>query len=294
MIELRHLRYFIAVAEELNFRRAAERIHIDQTPLSRTVRDLEDRLGLQLFVRGPRRLELTPAGSRLLTEARDVFSGIDRAVRAVRETDARIRAPLRIGIADGIAQPKLSECFVRWRSSQPEVPLELVELRSSELASALEREEVDAGFSFGLPDHQTIAQEPAWSYPVVALLPAGHELASMTELSMTDLLVFPLLSCRPDRQPGLRQQMRDIVKRYTEAPTLAGEASTLSGYLTRIASGFAIGLADAGHVATLRRPDIVSLPIREPERIITFVLHKPNRAATPAALKLFVTLAKAL
>jgi DNA-binding transcriptional LysR family regulator len=61
MIELRHLRYFIVVAEELNFRRAAERVHIDQTPLSRTIRDLEEQLGVQLFVRAPRKLHLTPA-----------------------------------------------------------------------------------------------------------------------------------------------------------------------------------------------------------------------------------------
>ena len=122
MIELRHLRYFIAVAEELNFRRAAERVHIDQTPLSCTIRALEDRLGVQLFVRAPRKLHLTPAGLRLLKEARKVFIRIERAHRAVRETDARFCAPLRIGVADGIAQPRLSECLVRWREMAPEIP----------------------------------------------------------------------------------------------------------------------------------------------------------------------------
>ena len=159
MIELRHLRYFVAVAEELNFRRAAERVHIDQTPLSRTIRDLEDRLGLQLFVRGPRKLHLTPAGLRLLKEARKVFIRIERTFRVVRETDARFRAPLRIGVADGIAQPKLSECFVRWSKLAPAIQLELTEMRASELAHALERAELAAGFSFGLPDNEAIAQQ---------------------------------------------------------------------------------------------------------------------------------------
>lgn len=74
MIELRHLRYFIAVAEELNFRRAAERVHVDQTPLSRTVRDLEEQLGVTLLARAPRRLKLTPAGSKLLEHARMLIS----------------------------------------------------------------------------------------------------------------------------------------------------------------------------------------------------------------------------
>lgn len=87
-MELRRLRYFIAVAEELNFRRAAERVHIDQTPLSRTIRDLEDQLGVQLVVRAPRKLRLTSSGLRLLKEARKLFIRIERARRVVLDTDA--------------------------------------------------------------------------------------------------------------------------------------------------------------------------------------------------------------
>jgi DNA-binding transcriptional LysR family regulator len=158
MIELRHLRYFIAVAEELNFRRAAEHVHIDQTPLSRTILALEDQLGVQLFVRAPRKRHLTPAGLRLNKEARKVV------IRAVREIDARFRTPLRIGVADGIAQPKLTECIVRWRGVAPEAPLELTELRACELVDALQCEELDADFCFGLPHDFAIAQQPAWSY----------------------------------------------------------------------------------------------------------------------------------
>ena len=294
MIELRHLRYFVAVAEELNFRRAAERVHIDQTPLSRTIRDLEGRLGLQLFVRGPRKLHLTPAGLRLLKEARKVFIRIERAYRVVRETDARFRAPLRIGVADGIAQPKLSECFVRWSKLAPAVPLELTEMRASELANALEREELDAGFSFGLPDNETIAQQPAWNYPVMALLPRGHELAAQAVLPIAELLAFPLLCCHAERQPGLSHQMRTIVQRHSTTLTLAGEAGTLSGYVTRIAAGMGVGLGDAGHIAMQRRSDVVAVPLSEDERFTTFVLHKHQRFGLPDALQRFVAHTKTL
>ena len=294
MIELRHLRYFIAVAEELNFRRAAERVHIDQTPLSRTMRDLEDQLGVKLFVRAPRKLHLTPAGLRLLKEARKIFIRIERAQRAVRETDARFKAPLRIAVADGIAQPKLSECLVRWREVAPEIPLELTEMRAHELATALRREEVDAGFSFGLQDDDSIAQEPAWRYPVAALLPLGHELASASTLTLPELLAFPLLSCHPDRQPGLLQQMQVITNRHTTTPTIAGEACTLAGYVTRIAAGMGVGLADSGHIGTLRRTDVVAVPLAEAEHITTFVLHKHQRFGLPGALQRFVAHAKTL
>lgn len=288
MIELRHLRYFIVVAEELNFRRAAERVHIDQTPLSRTIRDLEDRLGVRLFVRAPRKIHLTPAGLRLLKEARKVFIRVERAHRAVRETDARFRAPLRIGVADGIAQPRLSECFVRWGEVVPEIPLELNEMRASELADALHREEIDVGFSFGLPGDDTLVQQPAWSYPVMALLPTVHELASRPKILIAELLAFPLLSCRADRQPGLWQQLRAIVQRHTATPTLAGEASTLAGYVTRVAAGMGVGLGDAGHVSTLCRSDLVVKPLHEDEFITTFVLYKDQRFSTPDALQRFV------
>lgn len=294
MIELRHLRYFIAVAEELNYRRAAERVYIDQTPLSRTIRDLEDKLDVQLFVRAPRKLLLTPAGTRLLKEARKVFIRVERAKRAVIETDARFRAPLRIGIADGISQPKISECLIRWRSIAPEIPLELVELRASELADALEREELDVGFSFGLRQDDAIAQKPAWSYPVVALLPKGHELASQAAVPIADLLAFPLLSCHPARHPGLFNQMGAIVQRYAANPTFVGEAHTLSGYLIRIATGMGVGLGDAGHVMTIGRHDVEVRPVREDDHITTFVVYKQQRFGLTPVLGRFISHAQTL
>lgn len=294
MIELRHLRYFVAVAEELNFRRAAERVHIDQTPLSRTIRDLEDQLDVSLFVRMPRKLRLTPAGARLLKESNKLFIQLERTRRVVRATDSRYRAPLRIGVADGIAQPKLSKCFASWQALAPETPLELLEMTAEELASALRREEVDAGISFGLPEDEVIAQEPAWNYPLMAILPSGHELASLKKVALADLLAFPLILFNADRQPGLLQQTKAIVQRYNPAPTIVGEASSLAGYITRIAAGMGVGLADSGHIATLQRTDVVAVPLRESEHIVTSMLHKQQRFGSTEELQRFLTHAKKL
>jgi DNA-binding transcriptional LysR family regulator len=240
MIEFRHLRYFVAVAEELNFRRAAERIHIDQTPLSRTVRDLEGQLGVLLFVRAPRSLRLTPAGTRLLDEARKIFLRVERTKRVVRETDLRYRAPLRIGVADDIAQPKLVECFARWRELVPETALELSEMRAAELLAALRRDEVDVGFSFGVADDDAIEQERAWSYPLTALVPVGHELASFRAVSLADVVAFPMIVCHPDHEPGMRQQTDAIVRKSTTALVIAGKANSLAGLITRIGAGLGV------------------------------------------------------
>ena len=167
-------------------------------------------------------------------------------------------------------------------------------MSADELATALRREEIDAGISFGLPDDQAIAQEPAWSYPLMAMLPFGHELASLNKVALADLLAFPLLSCKADRQPGLLQQMRTIVQRYRPDPTIVGEASSLAGYITRIAAGMGVGLADAGHVAALHRADVVAVPLKENEHIVTCVLHKHQRFGLPEDLQRFLTHAKTL
>lgn len=289
MIELRHLRYFIAAAEELNFTRAAERVHIDQTPLSRAVRDLENELGVQLFVRELRRLRLTPAGAKLLEEARKIFIRVERTRRAVQKTHSLYQAPLRVGVADGIAQPVLSDCFTRWRSAAPEIPLELKEMRARELALALRREEVDVGFSFGVPQDDAIAQDPAWHSRLMAVLPCVHELAALQVVSMSVLLSFPLLACSEERLPGLFLQMQGIVRRYTENAIIVGAADTAPGYVTRIASGLGVGLGDEEHTKTLSRNDVVVLPLAEDERITTYVLYKRQRFGLAEPVQRFLT-----
>ncbi len=294
MIELRHLRYFVAAAEDLNFRRAAERIHVDQTSLSRAIRDLEEQLGAPLFVRLPRKLHLTPAGLRLLREARRLLIRFERIKRTVRQTHTLYQAPLRIGVADGIAQPRLSECLGDWRAVAPEVPLELAEMRAGELIGAIKSEEIEVGFSFGIPDDEAIAQTPAWRYRLMAVLPRSHELASREIVALSDLLAFPLLSCNEECLPGLLWQMRTIVRKYIDRATLAGEACTLSGYVTRIAAGTGVGLGDEGHAQTLRRSDVVALPLAEEEHITTFVLHKHQRFGIADPVQRFLTYIDAL
>lgn len=293
MIELRHLRYFVAVAKELNFRRAAERVHINQTPLSRTIRDLEEQLGVLLFVRAPRKLHLTPAGLRLLKEARKVLIRIEHAQRAVRETDTRFRAPLRIGVADGIAQPRLSECLARWQDVAPEIPLDLTDMRADELAAALRREEIDAGFSFGLPDADAIAQEPAWTYPVMALLPLRHELASYPALPSHQSAGFPVDVATPTGSQACCSRCKPSCCATRLRPLSRGSLYA-TGHFSRVAAGTGVGLADSGHIATLGRADVTAVPLVEEERITTYVLYKYQRLGLPESLQRFVAHAKTL
>ncbi|WP_228898184.1 LysR substrate-binding domain-containing protein [Acidovorax sp. Leaf73] len=293
-MDIRHLLYFIAVAEELNFRRAAERVHIDQTPLSRAIRDLEERLGVVLFVRRPRRLELTPAGDKLLDHARRLVIRLERAKRVVRETDARYREPLRIGVDESYSQPKLAECLARWRTISPDVPLELTEMGAVELLTALRSEELDVGFSFGLPHDDTISQQPAWVSPGVAILSPTHELAGHQVLSLAELLRFPAIACQAASHPGLCQQVRNVLQQYSVSHTPVAEARTLTGYLTRVAAGLGVGIAGADHMRTLNREDIVVVRLAEPIHFTTYVVHKSLKSASRSVLHRFVTHATSL
>lgn len=289
MVELRHLRYFIAVAEELNFRRAAERVHIDQTPLSRTIRDLEARWGVTLFIRAPRRMELTPAGAKLLAHSRNLLIRLERTRRAVRAVDARYREPLRIGVDDSTVQPRLAECLSRWRKLVPDIPVELTEMHAAELLSALRDEEVDVGFSFGLQHDEAIAQVPAWRSHMVAILSPEHELAERQAVSWRALMSFPAISYSLAIHPGLHGQVAAILREKALSPVIAAEARSLSGYLTRVAVGQGVGVADVDYMQALQRRDVVVLPLAEPAHFTTYVLHKHQCFGRAESVQRFLT-----
>jgi DNA-binding transcriptional LysR family regulator len=137
MIEVRRLRHCTAVAEELNFHRAAERVHIDPAPLSCAIRHLEEQRGVSLFVPAPRRLFLRPVGARLLNEVPKVFLRIKCVQRVVRVTRTHYGPPLRIGVAMASPSP-LAQCFTRRQKLAPKLPLELTEKRA-ELSAGLKR-----------------------------------------------------------------------------------------------------------------------------------------------------------
>lgn len=274
MIELRHLRYFIAVAEERNFNRAAERVHIDQTPLARTVRDLEAQLGVVLLERAPRQLRLTPAGHALLRHARGLFTRIDRVQRVVRARDAARPTSLHVGIAEGLAQPRLAACLAAWRDASSGPALHLREMPAAELVQALRQEELDAAFSLGLPRLAGVVQRPLWRHAARALLPREHVLAVRRELSLGELLAFPLIGVMPGRLPGWHRQLEMILRQHVGRPVIAGEAASLSGYLTAVAAGQGVGLADEGFLRMLHRPDLVAVPLLEDVHFVTCLLHK--------------------
>ena len=146
-MELRHLRCFIVLAEELHFTRAAERLHIEQSPLSRTIKELEDELGVVLFDRNRRGTALTPAGAAFLQDIRRLFTVLEQAQENVRAVAAGLRGNLRIAVSDGATDPRLSAFLARCRAEEPEVEIRLSEVPLAEQLRGLRSGDFTIGFA---------------------------------------------------------------------------------------------------------------------------------------------------
>ena len=170
-MELRHLRCFVALAEELHFTRAAERLNIEQSPLSRTIKELEGRLGTALFVRNRRATRLTAAGDALLADSRLILSMLDQAKRNVQAAASGYRGILRIAISDGAVEPRLSALLARCRAEEPELEVRMSEMPLSAQLRGLRNGYFDVGFALSSVVGTHIVAEPVWIDSLLAAIP---------------------------------------------------------------------------------------------------------------------------
>ena len=173
-MELRHLRYFLAVAEELHFARAAERLHIEQSPLSRAIRELEEELGAQLFVRTSRSTRLTLAGKLLMENAPRVLLALDQARESVKAAANGFHGRLRVALSDGITPSRLPALLARCREEDPEIEIRLFEVPLAQQLSGLRDDLYDVGFSMADEVGDGIIIEPAWEDELMVAMPARH------------------------------------------------------------------------------------------------------------------------
>jgi DNA-binding transcriptional LysR family regulator len=193
-VELRHLRYFCTVAEELNLTRAAERLHIAQPPLTRQIKQLEEEVGTELFKRGPRGLTLTPAGQFFLEHARQVLEKVKTTVLATRRLAQDQRAVFGIGFVPSVFYGQLPSMVRRLRQNN-NVEIVLMELLTLQQVQALKAGRIDIGFGRVRVDDPEIDQEMLFDEPILAALPCAHRLAKSTpclaELADCPLIAYP-------------------------------------------------------------------------------------------------------
>lgn len=189
-MELRHLRYFIAVAENLSFSRAAEALDTAQPSLSQQIRHLEDEIGVELFRREKRQIALTPAGDAFLIEARAVVAQLDTAVTHAREAGRGLRGELRIGYTFSAMMWTLPAAIRSFRRDHPNVRLVLRVSGQGELHDALRRHEIDSAMFLAQPDLRRFADVNAraiGTLDIGAVVPAGHRLAARASFAIEEI-----------------------------------------------------------------------------------------------------------
>lgn len=185
-MELRHLRCFVAVAEELHFARAAERLHIEQSPLSRAIKELEEELGVVLFARTTRSTRLTHAGTLFLEHVRRVLAALEQARDSVKAAANGFHGQLRVALSDGITPSRLSALLVLCRQEEPEVEIRFFEVPLSQQIKGLHDDLYDAGFAQSDEVGDGIAVLSAWSDTLMVAVPARHPLLTHKRIPLDE------------------------------------------------------------------------------------------------------------
>ncbi len=283
-MELRHLRCFIAVAEELHFARAAARLHIEQSPLSRIIKELEYRLGVQLFERTTRRTRLTWAGKVLLEEARRVLAVVDQAKASVKSAAAGYRGRIRVALSDGIPQARRATLLAQCREEEPEVEICLSEVTFSEQVSGLNDDLFDIGLAQSDEVGDGLVAEPVWFDPLVVAVPARHPLLTYRRVPLDEVLRYPLVLCDPQVCEGFWQQLQRVLGAVDTRLTIADRVPTLDLMMALVAAGYGLGFSSLARITELNNPDVVARPLAGcPAVLTTYLIRRQGGPAEQLA-----------
>lgn len=244
-LELRHLRYFVAVAEELHFGRAAERLHLAQPPLSQQIRKLEEILGYPLFLRTSRAVKLTAAGEVFLERARRTLRNVREDLEEARSIGRGDEGSLRVGfIGSGMLTP-LPQMLGRYRRQYPRVQLQLSESYTASLALSLQRGMLDAGFLRDGGAIEGLRVEPLFSEPFVAVLPSTHRLAGRKVISAADLREEPFVFFAAMAGTLAYEKPVSLCEEHGYRPRVVQEAPQWLTILRLIGAGLGVSIAPA-------------------------------------------------
>ncbi|MEP6960625.1 MAG: LysR substrate-binding domain-containing protein [Acidobacteriota bacterium] len=280
-MELRHLRYFVAVAEDLNFTRAAERLETAQPSLSQQIKQLEKYLGASLLKRDKRRVELTEAGHTFLSEARDILARTEQAVQRIRVTAGNQEMELSVAVAPAAEVKVLPKLLPLVQRKMPGLRLVLHTMPTSEQKVAFANRSLDVGFLRGPVSIPGAVVEPLLDEKLVIGLPSKHPLAVKKRLRIRDLNQFPFIMISRKGSPELHDAVCAFCEQSGLQPPIAQRAGNVLGNLNLIRNGVGFGLLP-DYVAsilprgvTLRHLDLT------PEPVVPLMLAKSRSSRSP-------------
>jgi DNA-binding transcriptional LysR family regulator len=275
-LELRHLRCFLAVASELHFARAAERLHIEQSPLSRAIKELEEDLGVKLFVRTTRSTRLTRAGKLFFEHVPRVFSALQQARDSVKAAANGFHSQLRIALSDGITPARLPALLALCRQEEPEVEIRFFEVPLSQQIKGLHGDLYDVGFARADEVGDGLIAESVWSDPLMVAVPARHPLLAHKRIPLEELLRYPLVLCDPQACEGHARQVDRVLRRVDMEPLVAERVVSCELMMALVSAGIALGLTGYAHILASQEPGVVARPLAGRAPLLTTYLLRPE------------------
>lgn len=280
-MEPRLLRYFVAVAEELHMARAADRLGVEQSPVSRAMRDLEELLGVSLFDRSNQRTRLTWAGEVFLGECRHVLAAVAQAAHVAKAAAQGYQGFLRLAVSDGLALPRIASLLAISREDEPEVEIRVFEMPFARQLESLREGMVDIGFALSNAVTDDAIAEPVWNDRWFVVLPVRHPLLAYVEVPLDQVLRYQLVLYQPDAGEGGHPALRALLESSDASPKVVEQTGSLGVMLTLVGAGYGIGFAPALQLQTLLRPDIAIRPLAGPPCLLSTYLLRRQGESSP-------------
>ena len=270
-MELRHLRYFIAVAEELNFTRAAERLHIAQPPLSRQIQQLEEDLGVQLFERNVRPLKLTEAGRFFYAHAQQLLAQTAELATMTKRV-GKIERKMSLGFVASTLYGMLPKVIRRFRSQFPEIELSLHEMTTMEQIQALKEGRIDVGFGRIRHEDPSVRRILLREERLVVALPSEHPLlTAKTVLSLKDIAMETVIIFPKAPRPSFADQVLTAFHDRAIEPKKIYEVRELQIALGLVAAGEGVSVVPAS-VKGLKREDVSYMELDDPQLVSPIIM----------------------
>jgi len=277
-MELRHLRYFVGVAQELNFTRAAQKLHVAQPALSRQIRQLEEEVGVTLLERNRRAVHLTDAGRAFLAEAESLLEQSEQAIRVAQATRQGAKGPLNLGYVWGLFHSQVPAVVERFRRQHPDVAVNLFDMTATQQAEALSHGRLDAGF-IGFSheaDAAKLAKRKIGSCSFVAALPKSHRSARQSQVSLTALAQDFFFAISEQSYPGASRVVLEACEQAGFRPKILQAAERGHTILGLVAGNCGVALLPEP-LKALPHPGVVFRPLVQSTRSDLFISWQAAR-----------------
>jgi LysR family cyn operon transcriptional activator len=282
-VELRHLRYFLALSEQLSFTRAADRVHITQSTLSHQIKQLEDELGHRLFERVGKRVMMTEAGEMLLARVTKALREIDDGVRAVRSTARPLTGTIHVGATHTFIVSVLPDCLARFFADNPSVCVDVQELAASAIERGLRDDELDVGIAYYPANPHEFYFEPLYIEEMFLVVAEGHPMAGRKRIRLSEMHRQELVLS--SRDSATRQMLDQRFQAVGAEPIVVAEMNSVSGMLSLVRRT-RLG-AIVSQLAAVQAEGLRAIPLDNPRPLRTPGLLWKSKRPQSAATRVF-------